>query len=259
MNDLSTFDDDYCHGLNLFEELSSNFQNVKNKGFVKNLFPQNKDGGAGNTFETLMGIRENNRDIADWNGWELKTKKDLSSTMITLFTKTPTSKNKDAYLADLYGVPDKDYPSIKRFETRVCADKWLSYYGNVELKLEIDEKKKRIYLLSRHININNVDKSICWTFEDIKKCLKKIENIVVIDFKTKDGKKFFHYDFAQIYSSFKGLGGFLELLKEGVVVYENRVGVYHSGKNAGKRHNHGGAFRINPKKIGNLYDYVEEL
>jgi hypothetical protein len=43
------------------------FQNVKQ---------DSNDGGAGNTFEECLGVRENNLKEPDFEGFEVKTKKD---------------------------------------------------------------------------------------------------------------------------------------------------------------------------------------
>ena len=47
---------------------------------------------------------------------------------------------------------------------------------------------------------------------------------------------------------YKGFNNFLNLLDEGLIRYDNRLGVHGpTTKLAGKPHNHGGGLRINPK------------
>ena len=48
----------------------SEFQRIKNLGFVKSNRPNNRDGGIGNTFEDYLGVQENNLREADFEGFE---------------------------------------------------------------------------------------------------------------------------------------------------------------------------------------------
>jgi len=66
------------------EEFKQRFQELKNKGFVKSL--RKGPTGIGLTFETLMGVEENNLALPDINGIEIKAHRDNSKSMITLFT-----------------------------------------------------------------------------------------------------------------------------------------------------------------------------
>jgi len=66
------------------EEFRQKFQELKNKGFVKSL--RKGPTGIGYTFETLMGLDENNLALPDIDGIEIKAHRDNSKSMITLFT-----------------------------------------------------------------------------------------------------------------------------------------------------------------------------
>ena len=51
------------------------------------------DGYAGNIFEGMYGVKENNSKCADFNGnYEMKALDDKSNTMLTLFSKEPTPR-----------------------------------------------------------------------------------------------------------------------------------------------------------------------
>jgi hypothetical protein len=66
------------------EEFKAKFEELKNRGFVKSL--RRGPTGIGLTFETLMGVEENNLALPDIEGIEIKAHRDNSKSMITLFT-----------------------------------------------------------------------------------------------------------------------------------------------------------------------------
>lgn len=66
------------------EEFKQKFQGLKNKGFIKSL--RKGPTGIGLTFETLMGVEENNLALPDIDGIEIKAHRDNSKSMVTLFT-----------------------------------------------------------------------------------------------------------------------------------------------------------------------------
>lgn len=76
------------------EKLKSEFYRIKNLNYVKNTRPKNKDGGIGNTFEDLLGVEENNKKEADFEGVEIKSQRYLNKSYISLFTKSPDYPNK---------------------------------------------------------------------------------------------------------------------------------------------------------------------
>lgn len=66
------------------EAFKQKFNELKKLGFVKSL--RKGPTGIGLTFETLMGIKENNLSLPDINGIEIKTHRNNSKSMISLFT-----------------------------------------------------------------------------------------------------------------------------------------------------------------------------
>jgi hypothetical protein len=54
-------------------ELISKLKKISTKGYIQILFPRNKNGGAGNTLEKLLEIKENNISLPDLGKIELKT------------------------------------------------------------------------------------------------------------------------------------------------------------------------------------------
>lgn len=51
---------------------------------------------------------------------------------------------------------------------------------------------------------------------------------------------------------------FIVAVKEGVIVYDIRIGVYRSSKNKGKTHDHGSCFRVMKNNLNKVFD-IEEI
>ena len=62
------------------EKVKLELNRIKLLGFVENVKSDDNDGAIGNTFEHYLGVEENNLKDADFEGWEIKTKKQYSKT-----------------------------------------------------------------------------------------------------------------------------------------------------------------------------------
>jgi hypothetical protein len=69
--------------------LQNEFARINKLGFVKCTRPNNSDGGIGNTFEDYLDVKENNLKEPDFNGFEIKSQRDFTSSYVSLFTKRP--------------------------------------------------------------------------------------------------------------------------------------------------------------------------
>jgi hypothetical protein len=216
-------------------------------------------GNAGNTLEVLLGIPENNKQEADFGDWEVKSKRGKFA--LTLFSQKPSSKYDDSYMLEKWGIPDDDYPELKKFNTSLYATRWSLVYKKHKMKIEVDENSKKVFFICADLNENITDKNVYWTFEDIDRYANKLKNILLVNVTEEEigGKKHFHYTDAIFYSGYKGSQAFIDLLKEGKIRYENRMSVDGpDSKTPGKQHNHGGAFRFTRKKdLEKLYNIKE--
>ena len=100
------------------------FQIIKNKGWVKSI--SNSDGSVGITFESLLGRKENNSVLPDYNGIELKCSTSNSFHPITLFSINfdGPAKYETQRLANMYGKPD--YKNLT-FAIKKCDLNYLFY------------------------------------------------------------------------------------------------------------------------------------
>ena len=83
---------------------------------------------------------------------------------------------------------------------------------------------------------------------------KKLKNIAFITAKHKKegGKELFHFQRAVLLTELT-FNKFLEGIRKGALLYDIRIGVYRSGKNKGKTHDHGSGFRIKKTKIKDIF------
>lgn len=239
------------------EVLEEKFIKIRDSGPHKTVQEKKKhSGNAGNTLEFLLGIKENNKQEADFGDWEVKSKRGKFA--LTLFSQKPSSECDDSYMLEQWGIPDDDYPKLKKFNTSLYATRWSLVYKKHKMKIEVDEVSKKVIFIRADLNENITDRNVFWTFEDINNYANKLKNILLVNVKEEiiNDEKHFHYTDAIFYSGYKGSKAFIELLKEGKIRYENRMSVDGpDSNNPGKQHNHGGAFRFTRKKdLEKLYN-----
>lgn len=247
------------------DKIKKEFLRIKSLGFVENVKSDLNDGGAGNTFEYHLGVKENNSKDPDFEGFEVKTKKQLTHSAMSLFTKKPSSgEYDDNYMRNEFGRPDTNYPNVKGLRTSLYAHRFSVVYDRYKMKIEVDRNIKRLKLLVYDLDENLIDDNVYWDFDIIKNASDiKLQNMFAVSAETKkiNNKDHFHYTDALVFTGYKGFEHFLNLVDEGVIRYDNRLGVNgpSRGKLAGKPHNHGGGLRINPKDIYRLFDNKVEV
>ena len=74
------------------DELIDMFVEIEKRGWIEDEKRITNDGAAGNLLEDLLGIPENNLPIPNAAEWELKTQKDNTSSLLTLFHLEPSPK-----------------------------------------------------------------------------------------------------------------------------------------------------------------------
>jgi hypothetical protein len=240
-----------------FEIIEKRFIEIRDKGFHANVKSDDNDGAAGNTFESLFDIKENSKREADFGVFEFKTKKYLKSkSPISLFTQRPSSQYDDNYMRKNWGYPDKRYKDILCFRTSLYTNRWSLVNKKHQMKIEVDKNAKKVFIIRADLNFKIIDKNVYWDFDDILKGTKKLKNLFLVGANEKviNGKKHFSYIDATVYTDYLGDLNFIKLLKEGVIRYDNRLGV-HGPKtdHPGTEHNHGGGFRIPKSQIDRLY------
>ena len=245
----------------VIEGFKKDFLAIKQKGWV--VSNRTHDTGIGKTFEDLIGIHENNNFLADYkNVLELKSKRELSESMVTLFTKSPSFPKKvNSILREKYGKPDGNAEDMKILHTTISGAKFNTFIGKFGFKLEVDEQQKKIFIIIKDLQSGKIeDTNIYYSFEDIKEIIeKKCKYIayIIAENKKENGKEYFNFTKAVLLSGLT-FGKFIDFVKKGIIVYDIRLGIYRREENKGKTHDHGSGFRILKNNLNQVFD-VKEL
>jgi len=237
------------------EQIIAEFRRIKNLGFIQSRRKNNT--GIGKTFEDYLGVTENNDQLPDFKGFEVKSQRTLTSSFLSLFTKSPSApRGANTYLRDTYGTVYEDYPDLKVLHTSVFAHKYNTYKNKYGFKIHHDKVNKILRLNIKDLdNEKLIDDSVYWTYQDISKKLEtKLKAVFYVTAETKkqSGIEYFHYTKALIFFQ-PSLERFLELVDNGKLMVDIRIGSYKTGKKRGKTHDHGTGFRIKSQDLTALY------
>jgi hypothetical protein len=242
------------------EKIITEFNRIKELGFIQSKRKHNT--GIGKTFEDYLGVTENNDKLPDFEGFEVKSQRALTSSFLTLFTKSPSHPSgANTYLRDTYGEYYEEYPKLKKLHTSIFSNKFNTYLNRYGFKIVNDKDLQLIRIEVKSIETGKViDNSVYWTYQEIELALfKKLEALFYVnaDCKMVNDDEHFHYTSSKIYLN-PTLENLLNLIDDGKMMVDIRIGSYKSGKNKGKTHDHGTGFRIKPSDLKILYnDFVE--
>ena len=238
----------------ILQEFKEDFEKVRKAGFIESHRSHNT--GIGKTFEDLVNVVENNKQEVDYlDELELKSSRELSQSMVTLFTKAPSHPPQANTILRLkFGKDDKGQ---KILHTTIPGDKFNTFLGRYGFKLDINDKEEKIYILIKDLKSDTIIDFECYyTFKDLKEIIeKKCKNIAFVTAKIKkeNVKEFFHFEKAILLTGLT-FDRFLKAIKDGDIFYDIRIGAYRSGKNKGKSHDHGSGFRIKKHGIRKIFD-----
>ena len=241
-------------------KIKGKIEKIKSLGYVLSVRPDaiKNDGAIGNTFEDLFDVEENNLREADYDGWEFKSQRKFTKSASSLFSLKPSNKEikGDNYMVENYGYYDKEYSHIKCLRTSLYASRFSLVNQRNNMKINVDEKNQKINLIYADLNEKIIDDRIYWDFDDLKRGTKKLKNTIVVKAGERliNDKIHFKFTEASAYINFN-FDKFIDCVKNGIVRYDNRIGIYRTGEKKGKRHNHGGGFRlVSSKNYHKLFD-----
>lgn len=244
-----------------FSTLKTELTKIKEMGFVPCTRPNNKDGGIGNTLEDLLFIQENNLQAADYLDYEVKSKREATSSAITLFSMA-TEKRNNRRLFNQYSRIDEN-DGVQRLYWTIYMDKASNLYGRYECQLEFDnpDNPKLLYVRVKDTQTGFEDTQAYWDLNKLRtRISRKMKNLVLCYAETKDerGHKHFNFNNFECYFDFS-FEKLLEYIKLGYIQVDFRIGADLEGKKAGKYHDHGTGFRIHGRDLLNLYSHVEKF
>lgn len=240
------------------KKLIIKFEKIKNLGWIKSI--NNNNSGVGRTLENLLNIPENNLEIPDFKGIEIKSHRINSDSYISLFCAVPDGPHYHEIenIKDKYGYPDKQLKQYKVLNVTVNA-KTLEWFGaNYKAILKIDYELKKIYLCIIDICGNVIEKNTYWDFKTIKeKLYRKMKYLAYFPAITKKTKneEYFKYTSITIFKiiSFER---FIELIENGTIIIAFKIGVFKSGRRKGQIKDHGTTFKIKSNKLNYLYKII---
>ena len=220
------------------------------------------DTGIGHTFEEkILEKEEDNLAEPDLASLEIKSQRMSSSSKMTLFTKSPSYPLRaNTYIRDNFGVADDEYKS-NVIHTSFFGNKISHYKEGYGFKLETNEAEQKLYLRIFDKDNNIVDTEIYWTYCILNEILTtKLKNIGFVEAKTKkeEGQEYFMYKKLTILLN-PTFEKFIENIDNGTLQFDIRIGIYRSGENQGKPHDHGSGFRISKKDFSKLFETVKVI
>lgn len=227
------------------DKIKQEFLLIKANNPHKTLFPNNKNGGAGNTLEKLLKVKENNKKEADYENFEVKALRTISSANISLSSKVPTQfAQADNYLWNNFG--NVNAQGLRRFyPTLVASGRWTVVYKKNLMRLELLRKEKKVRLLVADMNEKVFLDTIFWSFDDVYASTKKLGDMFLTECTEKkiNNITYFNYNSAHIFWNFN-FDNFLNELELGNIVLDFRCGVYKDEKRFGRMHDRGPAWRL---------------
>ncbi len=228
-------------------KLKEQLKKIKAMGFVKT--HRAHDTGIGKTLEDLLEIKENNLRIPDVGDVELKAKRIDSGSMLTVATKSPEPKGINKVLFEKYKYLDKEgkynlHSTV--YGSRKNPQSFKVVFDNEKLVLKNKSKIEAYWPIS--------------IFDDVLKA--KSDKILLAFAETKGERKTknekFHFTEAYLLSNLN-INKFKSAVESDKLKIDIRIGVYRSGKNKGKYHDHGTGFRINKRDFLHLFDNFTQI
>lgn len=239
-------------------ELLSRFEDIKRKQWI--LVPKRGYGENGLLFEQLLGIKNNDLSIPDFNGIELKVHNKYSNFPITLFSLflDGPAPNELRRFVERYGAYDSTFKSSKILYITLNTKYYSKWGKSLMMKLSIDKKNKKVHILVSHSNGKIIEKKSYWYFDSILDVLcRKVSFLCVVNNSSKyiKNKKYtYYYDINIFKLMAKEL--LINAIIDGKIFVQIKYGIYKSGCKVGEPYNHGIAFQINYDDLGVLYKKI---
>ncbi len=217
----------------VLQHLLDKFDGIKARGWIPSL--RTGTTGIGYTFESLVGVVENNDRIADFHGIEIKcslARDTASSGKINLFQQAPTwrSRMSAKERIEIIGTLGDE----GRYS---CHSQVTARANNLGLRLDVCEPGARIDLMLRLQALGD------WTFSILEKRLQeKHSRAVFIKAKSKTTEKGIEYKYTELtYCEKPSISQFINLVASRDIVFEFMMS---QKKPAGSVRNHGYPWRL---------------
>lgn len=218
-------------------DLLQKFDQIAEMGWVKNL--RSGDTGIGYTFESLVGIEENNDKKADYRGIEIKCKKlksegTRSTGKINLFQEAPVWSEKLSNYARLEKIG-----RLNGDGRLACYSQLTTKENNLGLLLKANDVNAIVELLKQFEQIGY------WPYQTLEdRLLEKHSRTAFIKAEiSKSGTQFKYKEF--VYCEQPSIQKFIQLVLSNEIVFEFTM----SEKENRKVRNHGYPWRLNHEDL----------
>jgi hypothetical protein len=231
-----------------YNELIEKLKKIKEMGWIRT----HRAGttGIGKTLEDLLGITENNVPGPNAEMIELKSARKNTSSMLTLFTKSPSPPGANSKLLENFGYASTKKQGTKRLETTVNAIDFNTIKGKPGFKISIEGDRVNIITSSNEI-------VAYWDKETLKNSFeRKLPKMLYVKAETrgKGSDEEFWFNEAWLLSGFD-FNNFVQLLKDGIILVDIRIGQYPDGR----PHDHGTGFRVLQDKLDLCFIHRERI
>ena len=239
-------------------KLKNKFEAIKKLGWIKSI--RKGSTGIGATFEKLLGVNENSFEIPDFNGIEIKTKRNYSNSFTSLFNYSPEGKYSYEIekIKDKYGYPDKIIKNYKVLNK--------SFYCNTKIRvsnyyfiLKVNRNSKKIILNIIDLYGNLLENDIYWDFDEIKEKLnRKLHFLAFVNASRKivNNDEYFKYYKMDLYE-LKNFETFITLFEKGIIRITFKMSIFRDGTKIGQLHNHGTSFDIKEEDLSKLFNRID--
>lgn len=173
--------------------------------------------------------------------------------MLTLFTKTPQPRGSINRLRENFGYASGNYDNEEKvLHSTISANDFVKI-SDTNQKLMINCFNDRIAIVTE-----DGDEVAFWTRDNLQRTFENKYTgkfiYVEADSRGTGSNEEFNYIAAYEITGFN-YNDFINLLEQGRIYIDLRIGQYHSGKKSGKTHDHGTAFRIAEGDYFKLFNY----
>lgn len=237
--------------INTITDFIAEFTRIKGLGFVET--HRSGPTGIGKTLEDLLGIIENNEDGPDFGNYELKSYRINSNSMLTIFTKSPDVPRANSELLNLAGYSVGGRVVL---HTTLQYGKTNTLPNGKTIGLQIEEDVLTVLVDGEPTNCY-------WNKSSIEKQVNKkylTGELVYVgaESRGRGANEQFHFKEAFLCKGVDA-SNFFNLIKQGLVYIDIRMGFYRDGPNVGKVHDHGTGFRILPKYENFIFNTKKQI
>jgi hypothetical protein len=222
-------------------EFIEKFKQLKNGDYVRSV--RKGPTGIGKTFESLLGIKENNIDLPDLDGIELKAHRDNSSNLITLFTF-----NKGAWVTN-------PLEAVRKYGT---FDRNMRKGLYFTMNFTPNSAGLFLYADNDSVSVRHIDGStlVEWKFIDLQHQFeRKIPALIIVyaNSEYRGDDEYFHFYKAVLLKN-TSTDILRESIRNNIILIDLRL--HDKGTMA---RNHGTGFRIYEKNLSLIFQYSEVI